>query len=56
MARLVGVPAALAACRILDGGIAGAGVSIPDDAHTARLLLQDLAAAGIVAQSGAHPS
>ena len=56
MARLVGVPAALAACRILDGEIAGAGVRIPDDARTARLLLQDLAGAGIVARCGAQPS
>jgi saccharopine dehydrogenase-like NADP-dependent oxidoreductase len=49
MSRLVGVPAALAACRILDGTIAGEGVRIPDDPETARLLLQDLAGAGIVA-------
>jgi saccharopine dehydrogenase-like NADP-dependent oxidoreductase len=52
MARLVGVPAALAAIRILDGTIEGAGVRIPDDPRTARLLLQDLAGAGIVARSG----
>ena len=56
MARLVGVPAALAACRILQGAIEGAGVRIPDDAPTARLLLEDLAGAGIVARSGAETS
>jgi hypothetical protein len=52
MARLVGVPAALAAMRILDGTIEGAGVRIPDDPRTARHMLQDLAGAGIVARSG----
>jgi saccharopine dehydrogenase-like NADP-dependent oxidoreductase len=50
MAKLVGVPAALVACRMLDGSIAGGGVRIPVDPKLVRTLLADLAGAGITAR------
>jgi saccharopine dehydrogenase-like NADP-dependent oxidoreductase len=54
MSRLVGVPAALAAIRILDGTISGSGVRIPDDPETARILLADLSHEGIHARNEAR--
>jgi saccharopine dehydrogenase (NADP+, L-glutamate forming) len=50
MARLVGVPAGLAACRILDRTIDAVGVHVPVEPRLVRTLLDDLAHAGIEAQ------
>ncbi len=47
MATLVGLPAGLAACRILEGSFGGSGVRIPVDPPVVHALLADLAAAGI---------
>jgi saccharopine dehydrogenase-like NADP-dependent oxidoreductase len=47
MARTVGLPAAYAICRILDGSITRRGVCIPVDRESYEPILADLADAGI---------
>lgn len=47
MSRSVGLPAAFAALRILDGTIRGSGVRIPVDREVYEPILADLARAGI---------
>lgn len=47
MAKLVGVPAGVVACRMLEGRVPMTGVRIPVDPNLVRALLVDLGAAGI---------
>lgn len=56
MARLVGVPAGLAACRILDQTIDAVGVQVPVDPRLVRTLLDDLAHAGIEPHRSERPA
>jgi hypothetical protein len=56
MAKLVGVPAGLAAARILDGTIVATGVQVPVEPGLVRTLLQDLARSGIEAQRTERPA
>lgn len=50
MAKLVGVPAGVAASRILEGSIDAVGVHIPVEPKLVRGFLEDLAHTGVVAE------